>query len=270
MFKLTGRLFLPILAVSFVAACGGGDKNADSALAADSTLNRDLALAGADSTKQPALADVPATPTTKAPTKTASAPTKAKAPAPAPTKTAPAPARATSGTIEAGTALAVRANSQLCTSTHKIGDKLMATVNQAVVGSNGATIPAGAVVTLTVTKLNRSENVNDPIEMQFSVDQVEFGGKSYPINGSVSGMNVERIRSTSKSSDVKKVVGGAAIGAIAGQVLGKNTKSTVIGAAVGGAAGAGAAAATANYEGCIRAGNNFVVTLGNALTLPIA
>jgi hypothetical protein len=44
----------------------------------------------------------------------------------------------------------------------------------------------------------------------------------------------------------------------------------VIGAAVGGAAGAGAAVATANYEGCLRAGNNFVVTLGNALTLPIA
>ena len=271
MSKLTGRLILPILAVSFVAACGGGDKKADSALAADSALNRDLALAGADSTKQPALADVPATPpatkttpATKTPTKTTTA-TKAKTPAP--TKTAPA--RATSGTIEAGTALAVRSNSELCTNTHKVGDKLMATVNQAVVGSNGATIPAGAVVTLTVTKLNRSENVNDPIEMQFSVDQVEFGGKSYAINGSVSGMNVERVRATSKSSDVKKVVGGAAIGAIAGQVLGKSTKATVIGGAAGAAAGAGAAVATANYEGCLRAGNNFVVTLGNALTLPV-
>jgi hypothetical protein len=272
MFKLTGRLILPILAVSLVAACGGGDKKADSALAADSALNRDLALAGADSTKQPALADVPATPATKTPatktpTKTASTATKAKAPAP--TKTAPAPARPTSGTLEAGTQLAVRANSELCTNTHKIGDKLMATVNEAVVGSNGATIPAGAVVTLTVTKLNRSNNVNDPIEMQFSVDQVEFGGKSYAINGSVSGMDVQRVRSTSKSSDVKKVVGGAAIGAIAGQVIGKSTKSTVIGAAAGAAAGAGAAVATANYEGCIRAGNNFVVTLGNALTLPV-
>jgi len=264
------RLILPILAASLVAACGGGDKKADSALAADSSLNKDLALAGADSTKQPALADVPATPTTKTPATKTSTATKTKTPttkAPAPTKTAPA--RATSGTIEAGTQLAVRANADLCTNTHKIGDKFMATVNNAVVGSNGATIPAGAVVTLTVTKLNRSNNVNDPIEMQFSVDQVEFGGKTYAINGSVSGMDVQRVRSTSKSSDVKKVVGGAAIGAIAGQVIGKSTKATVIGAAVGGAAGAGAAAATANYEGCVRAGNNFVVTLGNALTLPV-
>jgi hypothetical protein len=103
--------------------------------------------------------------------------------------------------------------------------------------------------------------------MEFSVDAVEFGGKTYAIDGSVSGMNVERVRNQPKSNDVKKVLGGAAVGAIAGQVLGKNTKSTVIGAAAGAAAGAGVAAATANYEGCVRAGNNFVVTLGSALTL---
>lgn len=269
MSKFSSRLILPILAASLVAACGGDKSKADSALAADSTLNRDLALAGADSTKQPALTDVPATPpaTKTSGTKTSSA-TKAKAPAPAP-RTPAAPARATSGTIEAGTQLAVRANADLCTNTHKIGDKMKATVNTAVVGSNGATIPAGAVVTLTVTKLNRSENVNDPIEMQFSVDEVEFGGKSYALNGTVSGMGIDRVRNQPKSSDVKKVVGGAAIGAIAGQVLGKNTKSTVIGAAAGAAAGAGAAVATANYEGCVRAGNNFVVTLSNAISIPV-
>jgi hypothetical protein len=140
-------------------------------------------------------------------------------------------------------------------------------VNTAVAGSNGVSIPAGATVVLTVTKLNRSENANDPIEMEFSVDAVEFGGKTYAINGAVSGMDVQRVRNQPKSNDVKKVLGGAAVGAIAGQVLGKNTKSTVIGAAAGAAAGAGVAAATANYEGCVRAGNNFVVTLSQGLTL---
>jgi outer membrane lipoprotein SlyB len=125
-------------------------------------------------------------------------------------------------------------------------------------------------VTLTVTKLNRSENVNDPIEMEFSVDQVSFGGKSYSLSGSsiASGsLPVERVRNQPKSKDVQKVVGGAAIGAIAGQILGKNTKSTVVGAAAGAAAGAATAAATANYEGCVRAGGNFVVRLSDALTV---
>ena len=269
MTKFTGRLIVPILAATLVAACGGDKQNADSALAADTTLNRDLALAGQDSAAQPSLTDTARTPASKtAPTKTTPTKTATKTPtktASGNTKTAGTAAR--TGMIAAGTALNVRANSELCTNTHKVGDKLSATVNEAVAGSNGVSIPAGATVVLTVTKLNRSENVNDPIEMEFSVDAVEFSGKTYAINGAVSSLNVERVRNQPKSNDVKKVLGGAAVGAIAGQVLGKNTKSTVIGAAAGAAAGAGVAAATANYEGCVRAGNNFVVTLGSALTL---
>ena len=274
MTKFTGRLIVPILAAVFAAACGGDKQNADSALATDTTLNRDLALAGQDSAAQPALTDVPATPTgskttpatktaTKTPTKTTT-PTKT---ASGNTKTAPSGTAARTGVIGTGTALNVRANNEICTNTHKVGDKLTATVNEAVAGSNGVSIPAGSVVTLTITKMNRSENVNDPIEMEFSVDAVDISGRSYALNGAVSGMDVQRVRNQPKSNDVKKVLGGAAVGAIAGQVLGKNTKSTVIGAAAGAAAGAGVAAATANYEGCVRAGNNFVVTLSSPVTI---
>ena len=277
MTKYTGRL-IPILAVALVAACSGKDSNADSALAADTMLNRDLALAGTDTAAQPQLTDVPATPAGGASTPTKSATTPARTPSSTktstPTKTASGNTKTSgsgtasrSGVVAAGSALNVRANSDLCTNTHKVGDTFQATVNEAVVGTNGATIPAGATVTLTVTKLNRSENVNDPIEMEFSVDRVSFGGKSYNINGSVASLPVERVRNQPKSKDVQKVVGGAAIGAIAGQVLGKNTKSTVIGAAAGAAAGAATAAATANYEGCVRAGGNFVVTLSDAVTI---
>ncbi len=270
MTRLTGRFILPILAATLVAACGGDKQNADSALATDTTLNRDLALAGQDSAAQPSLTDVPATPASKTAPATRSKTTTTKSTTP--TKTASGNTRtsgttARTGMIASGTALSVRANSELCTNTHKVGDKMTATVNEAVAGSNGVAIPAGATVVLTVTKINRSENVNDPIELQFSVDAVEFSGKTYAIDGSVSGMDVQRVRNQPKSNDVKKVLGGAAVGAIAGQVLGKNTKSTVIGAAAGAAAGAGVAAATANYEGCVRAGNNFVVTLSSALTL---
>lgn len=278
MTKYTGRL-LSICAVAVLAACGGDNASTDSALAVDTSMARDLALAGQDTAAQPQLTDVPAAPSggaaTKSPTTTRPA-TSTKAPttkAPATktatgnTKTAGTGTASRSGTIGAGTALNVRANSDLCTNTHKVGDKFLATVNEAVVGSNGATIPAGATVTLTVTKLNRSENVNDPIEMEFSVDQVSFAGQSYSINGAVASLPVERVRNQPKSKDVQKVVGGAAIGAIAGQILGKNTKSTVVGAAAGAAAGAATAAATANYEGCVRAGGNFVVRLSDSVTI---
>ena len=278
MTKYTG-LLLSICAVAVMAACSGDNANTDSALATDTAMARDLALAGQDTAAQPQLTDVPATPsggtatksttprpTTSRPTTSTKTPTPTKT-ASGNTKTAGTGTASRSGVISAGTELAVRANSDLCTNTHKVGDKFLATVNQAVVGSNGATIPAGATVTLTVTKLNRSENANDPIEMEFSVDNVAFEGKSYNLNGQVASLPVERVRNQPKSKDVQKVVGGAAIGAIAGQILGKNTKSTVVGAAAGAAAGAATAAATANYEGCVRAGGNFVVRLSDALTV---
>lgn len=276
MTKYTTRFFTIFAAAAFVA-CGGDNSATDSALANDTSMARDLALAGQDTAAQPQLTDVPAspsggasTPSTKTSTPTKSTSTKTSTPtktASGNTKTSGTGTASRSGVISAGTALNVRANSDLCTNTHKVGDTFRATVNEAVVGSNGATIPAGATVTLTVTKLNRSENVNDPIEMEFSVDNVSFGGRSYNINGAVASLPVERVRNQPKSKDVQKVVGGAAIGAIAGQVLGKNTKSTVIGAAAGAAAGAATAAATANYEGCVRAGGNFVVTLSDAVTI---
>jgi hypothetical protein len=265
------RISASIVAAALLAACGGDKSKADSALANDSAMARDLALAQKDTAAQPALTDVPATPPAKT-TAAKTSGTKTSSTKTTSTKTTPAPVSRgpSTGVVNAGTALSVRANNELCTNTNKVGDKFTATVNEAVVGTNGATIPAGATVTLTVTKLNRSNNINDPIEMEFSVDEVSFAGKSYPLSGStVSQLPVDKVRNQPKSKDAQKVVGGAAIGAIAGQVLGKNTKSTVIGAAAGAAAGAAVAAGTANYEGCVRAGKNFVVTLGSALTLAV-
>jgi hypothetical protein len=280
-FRSGVRLSIVASVLAFAAACGGGDNNADSALAADSTLNRDLALAGTDTAAQPALTDVPASPAatpsasgTKAPatktgtstksttTKTASGNTVTKAPS-------SSGAGARVGTISAGTSLNLRSNSEVCTNTNKVGDKFTATLNEAVVGSNGATIPAGATVTLTVTKLDRSENVNDPIRMEFAVNSLSYGGKSYALEATVASAAVDKVRNQPKSADAKKVIGGAAVGAIAGQVLGKNTKSTVIGAAAGAAAGAAVAAGTANYEGCVRAGGNMVVTLSAPLQVTV-
>jgi hypothetical protein len=178
-----------------------------------------------------------------------------------PTGSAEASGGGAVGTIPSGTALSLRSNSRVCTNTYTVGQTFSATVANGVVGSNGATIPAGATVSLEVTQLKRSENANDKIVMEFAVKSVSFGGKSYAISGDVANADVERVRNQPKAKDTQKVVGGAVIGAIAGQILGKSTKSTIIGAATGAAAGAGAAAATANYEGCVPDGGNIAVNL---------
>jgi hypothetical protein len=283
MAKYIGRMGAP-LALGAMLALGACKTDTASALNRDtSALGRDLAMANRDSTAQPQLKDVPNNPpATSAPTKTAPRTTprttssgtrpSTTTPRTTPTTTAngntvthPATGASNSGgavgSIAAGTTLALTPTATVCTNTNKVGDKITATTQNSVTGSNGAVIPAGATVTMTVTNLKRSENANDAIVMEFAVNSVSFGGKTYPLDASVENASVTRVRNQPKSKDAQKVAIGAGIGAIAGQILGKNTKSTVIGGAVGAAAGAATAAATANYEGCVQNTSTMTVKL---------
>ncbi len=274
------------LALAFalaVGACAKSDNNA----AADSALNKDIQLANRDSAAQPALTDVPASSTapaaaTTAPAKTTTTKTTTrtpttttKAPTTSVTKSGNTVTRTSAGsaarvgTIPAGSQLSLASNQTVCTNTYKVGQRFNASVTNAVSGSNGAVIPAGATATVEVTELKRSENANDPVRMGFRVVSVNFGGHTYPVSATTTDADVTRVKNQPKSKDVQKVVGGAAIGAIAGQILGKSTKATVIGAAAGGAAGAAAAAATSNYEGCVNQGSRITATLNSSTQVNI-
>lgn len=277
---------------------------ADDALATDTSLSRDLALAGADSLAQPALTDTFTTPVATAP-EPAPAPPRATAPVTRPRATTPRPSTSTPrpstpapapvtkaptttasgntvrqgagagtesarmGTIASGTRIALTSNQKVCTNTNKVGDRFTATVAESVTGSNGAVIPAGATAVVRITELKRSENANDQIRVGLDVVSISIDGKSYAVNARTAEADVARVRSSSTQNDAKKVIGGAVIGAIAGQVLGKDTKGTVIGAATGAAAGTAAAAATANYEGCLNEGARIAIVLNDATTVPI-
>ena len=303
--KYTRRLGAPIVfvAVALLGACSSGEKKGPdgSALGADTTLNKDLALASRDSVSKPQLQDVPANaPAAPAPVKRAPARTERpretprnqpretprnNPPAPAPeptTRTTPSgntetrnpgtgnPSAAGGGavgTIAAGTTLNTHASSKICTNTNHVGDHVTATLDNTINGTNGAEIPAGATVNLTVTKLKRSENTNDPIVMEFDVNSVTFGGRTYPVDASVTSATVTRVRDESQAKDLQKVGIGAVAGAIAGKLIGKSTKGAVIGGAVGAGAGAAAAAATANYQGCIDSGGSIVVKLNSSATV---
>jgi len=273
-----------VLSLALVAgACAKTDNNA----AADSALNKDIQLANRDTAAQPALTDVPAaTATTPAPTTSPPRTTTTRTTTRTPTTTTRRPTTSVTssgntvtrtnagsaarvGTIPAGATLNLASGSKVCTNTNKVGDRFNASVSDAVVGSNGAVIPAGATATVEVTELKRSENANDNVVMGFRVVSVNFGGHTYPVSATTSYAQVSKVKNQPKGKDVQKVVGGAAIGAIAGQILGKSTKATVIGGAVGAAAGAGAAAATANYEGCVNSGGRITATLNSSTQVNI-
>ena len=276
--------FSASLALSLALFAGACSKKDDTA-AADSALNKDIQLANGDTSARPALTDVPAgtaakapgttttktttTTTTRKPTTTTRTPTTSVTSSGNTVTRNPSGSAAKFGTIPAGAVLNLASGSKICTNTNKVGDRFNASVTNAIVGSNGAVIPAGATATVEVTELKRSENVNDNVVMGFRVVSVNFGGHTYPISATTSYADVSKVRNEPKGKDVQKVVGGAAIGAIAGQILGRSTKATVIGGAVGAAAGAGAAAATANYEGCVNSGSRITATLNSSTQVNI-
>jgi hypothetical protein len=276
--------FSASLALSLALLASACAKKDDTA-AADSALNKDIQLANGDTSARPALTDVPAgtatpapttttttkttTTTTKKPTTTTRPSTPAVTPSGNTVTRNPSGSAARIGTIAAGSTLNLASGKTVCTNTDHVGDRFNASVTNAITGSNGAVIPAGATATVEVTDLKRSENANDNVVMGFRVVSVSFGGHTYPISATTSYADVSKVKNQPKGKDVQKVIGGAAIGAIAGQILGKSTKATVIGGAVGAAAGAGAAAATANYEGCVNSGSRITATLNSSTQVNI-
>ena len=278
--------FSASLALSLALFAGACSKKDDTA-AADSALNKDIQLANRDTSAQPALTDVPAgTVANPAPSTSTKTTTTTRSTSRTPTTTTKKPTTSVTssgntvtrssagtaakvGTIPAGATLNLAAGSKVCTNTNHVGDRFNASVTNAVTGSNGAVIPAGATATIEVTELKRSENANDNVVMGFRVVSVNFGGHTYPVSATTSYADVSKVKNQPKGKDVQKVIGGAAIGAIAGQILGRSTKATVIGGAVGAAAGAGAAAATANYEGCVNSGSRITATLNSSTQVNI-
>jgi hypothetical protein len=274
---------LALTCALFAGACKNDRGSQDTTLAADSSLNRDLSMAGRDSAAQPQLTDTAAaTPAPANTTTTAPAPAKARpttshprtsTSSSTPTKTTTASGNTVEktaagsegnvATIPAGSSISFASDQRVCTNTNKVGDTFTATTSEPVtVGS--ATIPAGATANVKVTQLKRSENANDNVVVGLAVTSIAYGGKTYPVDANVAYAKVDKVRNSSKGNDAKKVIGGAIAGAILGQAIGKDTKGTVIGGAAGAAAGTAAAAATANYEGCVPQGGKITIQLNSA------
>ena len=283
------RAPLAMIALAASVACSTGDDAATDSLAADTAaLNRDLNIAGADTGAQPQLTDVPAggagttaAPATSRPTTSGTSGTTTRRPAASSTTSRPASSSGTtassgstagsgagsSATVGSGFTFNAKSNERVCTNTHKVGDTFTATASDVVESAGSASIPAGATITLRVTQAARAENVNGEPVLRADVVSISFGGRTYTPAASVTYANVDKVRSSTRGDDAKKVIGGAVIGAVAGQVLGKDTRGTVTGAAAGAAAGTAAAAATANFDGCIGNTGRIQVRLDQSMTV---
>lgn len=166
-----------------------------------------------------------------------------------------------------GTSFAVSTKSQVCT-TNRPGDKIVATLTEAVVGENGAYMPAGTSVVLEVADVIPGDTPEQAaITLRLRSIVVDDQSVS-PVASAAIVSDLERREiPRDKGSDRRKVVGGAVAGAVIGQIMGRDTKSTVIGAAAGAAAGTAAAMASRKYDACLPAGGTVRVTTSEQITL---
>lgn len=243
---------LSTIALAGLIACGG--KGADASKA--DSLQRDLAMAPADSTA--ALNDKPAAQpaaTNPAPTGTTPAP-KPAAPRPAPT-----PSRLAAGTMVTGT------SADSLNSRHQhAGGTIRMTVGQSVKDPQGrVVIPAGSIVTLRVDSLAPAENDNDHTgKLKLTPTSVSINGTSHALDARVDSVHYSIVGRGVTTGDAAKVGAGAVIGGAAGRLLGGNKTSTVVGAVAGAAAGAAVASKTNDRDVVIRPGDLIRIALTGA------
>jgi len=184
---------------------------------------------------------------TGAPASTAVTPAPAATPAPAPPASAPAPApapapsRTASGReIPAGTELDVRLSTLLSSGTAKVEDRFEATTMVDLVIDGRTLVPAGAVARGVVSSVEPATRTNRTARMTVTFDQLTFGGRAYPIRGTVT----QAIEGAGIKGEVPRAGAGAAVGAIIGGILG-GFKGAMAGILIG---GGGTIAATEGKE----------------------
>jgi len=282
------------LALGVCAACS--DRESASRAASDSSLSRDLALANAQTSAAPQLRDTATEPAPApasrpqredrpapvrthtarrpevqppqqshaAPPSTGQPPLVMPAPTPATVPAAtPAPAR---GEIGSGSTFALTNGTKVCTS-NVPGDKIVATLNESVTGSNGAVIPSGSTVVLEVASVTQGENGSEP-RIALHVKNVVVNDKTYSVSGDVTPLApLDKTKIADGGTDKTKVVGGAIAGAIIGQMIGHNTKGTLIGAAAGAATGAAVGQKGEQWAACLPAGAPLRLTLSSPIVM---
>jgi hypothetical protein len=262
------RTMIAALTLAAVAACGRADRGD---VAAADSLSRDLQLAPVDTTAE--LNDRPSASPPAAAPRTPSRPSRPAAPsgtpsqpsasAPSATPSTAAPTPSASRALPAGATINANTTAEIRSHTNKVGDSVTATVASDIKDNAGRTvIPAGSEVVLKVTAIKESENKSDKTgTLTLQPTSVVISGQSYPLSAKIEKVDTRLEGRKTNAGDIAKVGGGAAAGAILGRVLGGSTKGAVIGGVIGGAVGTQRAVETKDRDVVLPEGTTVTLVL---------
>jgi hypothetical protein len=164
----------------------------------------------------------------------------------------------------AGTSLDLEMTSALSSESAQVETPVSARLRSALVVNGTTLLPADAILTGTVTDVERSGRVQGRAHLAFAFNQVRMHGTSEDLSTNPVIFEAE----ATKTADATKVGAGAAGGAILGAILG-GKKGAGKGAIAGGAVGGGVVLATRGKEVTIAEGAPVTATLSQPLTIRV-
>jgi hypothetical protein len=158
--------------------------------------------------------------------------------------------------LPSGTTIDVRLDQEIGTKSSKVGDTFTATVQNAVMASNGATaVPAGSKVHGKVTGLDNSDRVGDQAAIRIDFERIVVNGTSSPFYAKVAATNLDTRGADTRNETLRKAGIGAAAGAVLGAVVsGGDLDKILLGGVLGAAAGTVISLGMGDVEGVLPAG----------------
>lgn len=184
------------------------------------------------------------------------------APAAAPAPAAPPAPVFKEVTLPAGTSLAIELKSPLSSATAAVEDPVEGVLRRALVVDGAEIVPAGTMVSGSVTAAERSGRVKGRARLALRFTTLVSGDETLPIATAV----IARQAQATKGRDAAKVGIGAGAGALVGAIAG-GKKGAVVGGTVGAGAGTGVVLATRGDEVVLGAGASLTTTLTTPLVL---
>ena len=158
--------------------------------------------------------------------------------------------------LPSGTTIDVRLDQEIGTKTSTVGDTFTATVENAVVASNGVTaVPVGSKIHGKVTGVDNSDRAGDQAAIRIDFERIVVNGESRPFYAKVTATNLETRGADTRDETIRKAGVGAAAGAVLGAIVsGGDLDKILLGGALGAAAGTVISLGMGDVEGVLPAG----------------
>jgi hypothetical protein len=170
--------------------------------------------------------------------------------------------RVASLTVPSGTSIDVTINTRLTSETASVGDSWTGSVSNSSVIDDRNAIPAGSVVTGTVSGAKPAHK-GDRAMLDLGLTSITVGDHRYTVHGSTEAI----IAGSTRARNLGAIAGSAAAGALIGKAVSGTGKGALIGGVIGGGVATGVVAASDGYQVVLKPGTALSFTTSEVIAV---